>query len=81
MLLDKDFWLTTNDNPFDFFKQFDDWYKFDESKGYCTCSLIARIAKLSDDFSDYENKEMIFNAINEIVSFDVDGIYKIVRES
>ena len=26
-------WITTNDNPFDFFTQFDDWYLFDESKG------------------------------------------------
>ena len=48
---DQMIWLTTNDNPFDFFEQFDDWYKFDESKGYCTCSLIARITKqISEDF-------------------------------
>ena len=38
-------WITTNDNPFDFFTQFDDWYLFDESKGYHTCSLVARVAR------------------------------------
>ena len=39
-----DIWITTTDNPFDFFTQFDDWFQFDESKGYHTCSYVARIA-------------------------------------
>lgn len=79
---DQMIWLTTNDNPFDFFEQFDDWYKFDESKGYCTCSLIARITKqISEDFSDNEQNEIISNAINEIVSCDSLGIYKVIKSS
>lgn len=38
-----EYWLTTTDNPFDPFTQFDDWYHFDEfEKRYATTGLIAR---------------------------------------
>lgn len=69
-------WITTDDNPFDFFTQFDDWYQFDESKGYHTCSYIARIAKVSNDLSDYDNENEIARAIDEILSFNLTGNYK-----
>ena len=37
--------LTTEDNPFNPFTQWDDWYFYDLSKGYNTCERLARIAK------------------------------------
>ena len=37
--------LTTFDNPFNPFDQFDDWYLFDVEKGYCSCGYLDRIAK------------------------------------
>lgn len=73
--------LTTTDNPFDPFTQFDDWYQFDESKGYHTCSYLARIAKTSNELSDLENELEIARAIDEILQFNVLGIYKKVEES
>lgn len=72
--------LTTVDNPFDPFKNFDDWFQFDESKGYHTCSYLARIAKTSDEFSDWENDAEIEAAIDEIVAIDPFGIYIKVSE-
>ena len=39
--------LTTIDNPFDPFTQFDDWLRFDEEKGYHTCQFLAKIARPS----------------------------------
>lgn len=42
----REFWVTTEDNPFDPFTQFDDWDRFDQDKGYFTCNYIARIANL-----------------------------------
>ena len=69
-------WITTTDNPFDFYTQFDDWYQFDESKGYHTCSYVARIARVSNDLSDKDNEEEINRAIDEILQFNVNGIYK-----
>ena len=76
-----DIWITTTDNPFDFFTQFDDWYQFDESKGYHTCSYVARIAKVSNDLSDLDNKIEIERAINEILSFNLTGNYKKIEKS
>ena len=49
--------LTTFDNPFDPFTQFDSWFAFDVEKGYYSCSRLARIAKLSDDLSEKEVDE------------------------
>lgn len=74
-------WITTTDNPFDFFTQFDDWYQFDESKGYHTCSYVARIAKVSNDLSDLDNEIEITRAIDEILSLNLTGNYKKIEKS
>ena len=68
--------LTTIDNPFDPFTQWDEWKRFDEDMKYFTCSYLARIAKTSDDLSDADNEKAIDDAINEIVSFNILGVYQ-----
>lgn len=68
--------LTTIDNPYDPFTQFDDWNLFDESKGYFTCCYLARIAKTSNDLSETDELLAIEQAIDEIVQMNVLGIYK-----
>lgn len=72
--------LTTIDNPFDPFTQWDDWKRFDEYMKYYTCSYLARIAKTSDDLSDENNEREIARAIDEIVRFNINGMYKKVYE-
>lgn len=74
-------WITTTDNPFDFFTQFDDWYLFDESNGYHTCSYVARVAKTSKDLSDSDNEDIISRAIDEILSFNLTGNYKKITKT
>ena len=71
-----DVMLTTADNPFDPFTQFDDWKRFDETQGYYTCSYLARIAKLSDELSEADEALAIEQAIDEIVRMNILGIYK-----
>ena len=71
--------LTTFDNPFDPFEQFTSWFLFDVEKGYNTCSYLARIVKLSDDFTQKERDEEIERAIDEIIKYDFMNIYKKVK--
>ena len=68
--------VTSIDNPFDPFTQFEDWFAFDEGKGYYTCNYLARIAKTSDELSQKDEDLAIETAIDEIVSMNILGIYK-----
>ena len=57
--MESNIWLTTVDNEYDPFKQFDSWFNFDVINNYNTCSQIARIANTSNSKSDEENKAEI----------------------
>lgn len=73
--------LTTRDNPYDPFEQFESWFQFDTDKGYNSCGYLDRIAKTSDQLSDAENNKEIERAIDEIIRYDFMNIYrKIKRE-
>ena len=72
--------LTTIDNPFDPFTQFDNWFAFDEAKGYHSCSYLARIAKTSISLSDLDYELEVEDAIDWIVENDPLQIYKKVSE-
>ena len=68
--------LTTIDNPFDPFTQFDQWYNYDVTQGYNTCSYLARIANTSSNLSDTINQLEIEAAIDEICELNLTGMYK-----
>lgn len=71
--------LTTSDNPYDPFEQFQSWFLFDVEKGYNSCSYLGRIARISDQLSDEENNVIIEQAIDEIIKYDFRNIYKKVK--
>lgn len=73
--------LTTFDNPFDPFEQFDSWFAFDVEKGYNSCSKVARIAQLSDDMSSVERQIEIERAIDEIIKYDFLNVFKKVYKN
>lgn len=73
--------ITTEDNPYDPFTQFDHWFFFDCEKGYYTCSYLARIARIASAMTDEEQAAEIERAIDEIIRLDFFGIYKKVRRS
>ena len=73
-------WLTTLDNPYDPFTQFDEWYQFDTNNGYNTCGYIARIAKTSNELSDADYNLEVDRAIEEILKFNPLNIYVKVKQ-
>lgn len=73
--------LTTIDNPFNPFTQWDEWRRYDEDKKYFTCAYLARIAKTADELTDADYDRAIENAINEIISLNINGLYDKVYEN
>ena len=73
--------LTTFDNPYDYFTQFNQWFLFDVEKGYNTCSLLGRIAKITDDMTQKEENEEIERACDEIIQYDFMNKYKKIRRN
>ena len=43
--------LTTIDNPWSPFTQFRDWYNYDESHDYGSCSIVDRLSHTTDDMT------------------------------
>ncbi len=73
--------LTTIDNPFDPFDNFDEWYAYDTQAGHHTSSFLARISVTSDELSESDHSLAIEQAIDEIVFENVLGLYrKVTRE-
>lgn len=67
--------LTTVDNPFDPFTQFDEWYAWDERQGYHTCSLLDRFIHSSQDLSEPDQDADIERAIDAIIELNPDGVH------
>lgn len=71
--------LTTVDNPYDPFDNFKEWNVFDVLAGYDCCGKLARLAKVSDSFTEEENAAEIERAIDRIVALDFTNKYKKVK--
>jgi hypothetical protein len=76
-----EFMLTTVDNPFDPFTQFDEWLAYDIGSGYNSCGFLARVAKVSNDLSPADQAQAIQDAIDEIVDENVLGVWKKVARA
>lgn len=69
-------WLTTPDNPYDPFKDFDKWNDFDTDHGYYTAGLIARLMPDKEIPSDNEFLKVQDNVIDRIIDHvDFEGNY------
>lgn len=72
--------LSTIDNPYNPFNDFNLWYVTDLelSRRFGvtdTCSLLAQFAYTSADFSDADNADAINEAINSIIENDLTNRY------
>ena len=73
--------LSTSDNPYNPFDNFDEWYEFDTSNGYNSCAYVDRITITSNELSEEDDALAIEQAIDEILKFNITGNYiKVSRE-
>lgn len=64
--------ITTTDNPFDPFTQYDNWAAYDEVVcGYYSMPYLARIAAISPDLTEFEMDRAIEDACDEICDVDL----------
>ena len=64
--------ITTTDNKFNPFTQYDRWAAYDEKEcGYNSMAYLARIAAVSPDFSEAEMDKAIEDACDEICNMDL----------
>lgn len=71
--------LTTEDNPYDPFDEFEEWFKFDVSQGYYTCAYLARVTTTSTDLTEADQLEATNEAIEEILKLNLTGNYQVVE--
>ena len=78
------FWLTTIDNPFNYFTHPDEWHQFDDEKRYNTCGYIAREAErlgYSSEMSETRKTETINQAVDNLYSSNLLGIYRKITKN
>ncbi len=79
--MDEPYSLTTEDNPYSPFTEFEQWWAFDRAMGYYTLEYLARVANTSPLLSVDDNVAITNDAINRIVALNVTGNYKKVKAS
>lgn len=60
--------LTTEDNPWNPFENWDEWYNFDMMNGYDTCGKIARLTRYSPVLPENINTEEIHRVMQELIN-------------
>ena len=65
--MDDDVMLTTKDNPYNPFTEFNAWFKFDMLNGYNSCGLLSKTANVDSIQSESLNEKDISDAIDYIV--------------
>lgn len=73
--------VTTIDNPWNPFTHWDEWYEFDESSGYHTCGLVARLAVVSDDLSDHDYEQAVDQAQMKLIKLNPLGVHRLMKKT
>lgn len=72
--------LSTVDNPYNPFTNYDEWLVYDLGQGYNSNAFLARVAYSSDELSDADQAAAIELAIDEIVRENSLGLFKKVSQ-
>ena len=67
--------LSTKDNPFNPFDEYDKWFAFDHANGYNSSEYLARLAHTTDYETPKQANEEIEQVIDDIIRLDPRNIY------
>lgn len=67
--------LTTVDNPWNPFNNFDEWMQWDISHGYDSCQLLGRLCNFEGWETPQEEEEIKMNAITDLIVADPTNMY------
>lgn len=70
----KEFLITTIDNPYNPFSDYEDWLRFDEENGYNTQNYVARVLQVKDLDDSLSEDEKLDIALESILSIN-QGLY------
>ena len=73
--------LTTIDNPWNPHTNWEEWLTFDESSGYHTSGLLARLSFTSPESSEADNEIAINEGIRLVLELNPLGIHKIITKN
>ena len=84
----KEIRVTTVDNPYDPFDEWEKWLLFDTNKGYHTCERLASITVITDLFTDDEIYDAVEDGIEELMKTgalnklgEIVEFKKVIKES
>lgn len=77
---DEELMLSTVDNPYNPFTEWDEWLAYDNFAGHHTCEYLARVSVNSTDLSESSQQYYDNIAIKQIVAEDPIGLYIIVTK-
>lgn len=72
--------LSTTDNPWNPWTQFDEWNAYDMQAGYHTLPYLARVTVSSDELSEADQDLAVEQAIEEIIRLNINGLYVAIPE-
>jgi len=67
--------ITTIDNPYDPFDDFEHWLQYDTEKGYYTSSKLARLTNITNDMTEAEENIEVERAIDRLIEIDPFDVY------
>lgn len=72
--------LTTFDNPYNPFQDFEKWFAYDSRKGYNTLSYLDRLCPFDPDEPESFADSSYENAMNSIIRFEPQTYHKVYGE-
>lgn len=69
MSSNKRYYLTTSDNKFNYFTEYDDWLRYDNDYGYHTNELVARVSNTCFGLPPEINDDLVMMAVDSIIDF------------